>query len=62
MLDSTTGLQIIDEIFPAYLTRWFWNGRHFFIFWDKDLFFLYNPILGSSLGVQKELGKNLFFS
>ena len=44
-------MQIIDKIFPAYLTRWIHNGRHFLYFEIKDTIFLYDPILGSNSSV-----------
>ena len=53
-------MQTIDEICPAYLTRRFLKRPPFFVFKIKTCF-MCNPIFGSSMGVQKELGKNLFF-
>ena len=54
-------IQNIDKFFPAYRTRRFYNGGHFSVLGDKDLILLCNPIQGSSLDVQKELGKRTFF-
>ena len=54
-------IQNIDKFFPAYRTRRFYNGGHFSVLGEKDLILLCNPIQGSSLDVQKELGKRTFF-
>ena len=54
-------IQNIDKFFPAYRTRRFYNGSHFSVLGEKDLILLCNPIQGSSLDVQKELGKRTFF-
>ena len=54
-------MQIVDEIFPANLNRRIKNGRHILYFDKKTWFLVCNLIFGRFLGVQMELGKNLFF-
>ena len=55
-------MQNIDEISPAYLTRRNLKRPAIFLFFEiETCFLLCNPISGSSMDVQKELGKNFFF-
>ena len=55
-------MQNLDEITPPYLTFQKLKRPPFFLFFEIETwFFVCNRILGSYLGVQKELGKKLFF-
>ena len=55
-------MQNIDEILPAYLSRLFKTAAVFLFFEVETCFCGCNPILGSCLGVLKELGNKQFFS
>ena len=55
-------MQNIDEILPVILHSSILKRPSFFCFFEiKPYLLACNPIFGSSRGVQKELGKNLFF-
>ena len=55
-------MQNIDEILPVILHSSILKRPPFFLFFEINPYSLVcNPIFGSSRGVQKELGKNLFF-
>ena len=48
--------------FSGHITRGDFKTAAIFLFFEIETCFLVcNPIFGSSMGVQKELGKNLFF-
>ena len=55
-------MQNIDEILPVILHTAILKRPPFFLLFEVETWFLVcNPILGSCLSVQKELGKKLFF-
>ena len=54
-------MQNIDKILPCISFSRILKRSPFLFFEIKTCFFVCNPIFGSSIGVQKELGKNLFF-
>ena len=53
--------KILTKFFLQISIGNFKTGGIFLFFEIQTYFLVCNPILGSSLGVQKELGKNLFF-